>query len=131
MTEADQNPNQFTVEYLVTESREGGAQHRESSPLPVAASGTPTPTPTTTSAAPPKPVEFATPRTADSTLDADHNDGLVARYWRMEDLLGGGEPPGLAACKLEEEVVELQVISADEPSSLTKAEKNPCWLKVM
>ena len=27
VTEADQNPNQFTVEYLVTEPREGGVQH--------------------------------------------------------------------------------------------------------
>ena len=27
VTEADQNPNEFTVEYLVTELGEGGAQH--------------------------------------------------------------------------------------------------------
>ena len=52
VTEADQNPNQFTVEYLVTESGEGGAQHREPSPSPVAAPGTHTPTPTTTPAHP-------------------------------------------------------------------------------
>ena len=30
---------------------------------------------------------------------------LVARYWRMDDLVGGGEPPGLAACELEEVAV--------------------------
>ena len=56
-------------------------------------------------------MEFATPRTADSTLNADHDDDLVARYQRMEDLLGGGEPPGLAACELEEEVDEQDVES--------------------
>ena len=81
--EADHNPNQFTVEYLVTKPDEGGAQHQEPSPPPAGA--------------PLEPVEFATPRTADSTLDADHDDDLVARYRRMDDLVGGGEPPGLAA----------------------------------
>ena len=103
VTKADQNPNQFTVEYLITELGEGGAQHREPSPPPVAAPGTHTPTPTTTPAAPPNLVEFSTPRTADSTLDASHDDGLVARYQRMEDLLGGGEPLGLAAHELKSE----------------------------
>ena len=82
VTEVDQNPNQFTVEYLVTKPGEEGAQHRELSPPPAVA--------------PLEPMEFATPWTADSTLDADHDDDLVARYWRMEDLVGGGEPPGLA-----------------------------------
>ena len=51
------------------------------------------------------------PRTADSTLDANHDDGLVARYRRMEDLLGRGEPPRLAARQLEEEVAEQDVES--------------------
>ena len=83
-TEANQNPNQFTVEYLVTEPREEGMQHQEPS-----------------AATPPEPVEFATPRTANLMLDANHNDGLVARYWRIEDLLGGGEPPELAARELK------------------------------
>ena len=102
VTEVDQNPNQFTVEYLVTELRKGGAQHWEPPPPPAAAPGTPTPTPTTTPAAPPDPVEFATPRIADSTLDADHDDDLVARYRRMEDLLGGGVPPELVMRELED-----------------------------
>ena len=57
--EADHNPNQFTVEYLVTEPKEGEAQHQEPSP-PLAS-------------APPEPMEYATPRTADSTLDTDHD----------------------------------------------------------
>ena len=55
----------------------------------------------------------------DSTLDADHDDDLVARYRRMEDLVGGGEPPGLAARELEQGVAELRAI------------RNPCWLKAM
>ncbi|XP_023521510.1 uncharacterized protein LOC111785335 [Cucurbita pepo subsp. pepo] len=113
--EVDQNPNQFTVEYLITEPREGGAQHRELSP--------------TSAAVTPKPVEFATPRTADSTLDVDHDDDLVARYRRMDDLVGGGEPPGLATRELEE-VTELHAISTDEPNTFAKAERNPCCLKV-
>ena len=100
VTETDQNSHQFTVEYLITEL--GEAQHRELSPSPVAAPGTPTPTSTTTSAAPLDPLEFATPRTTDSTLDADHDDGLVASYRRMEDLLGGDKPPRLAARELED-----------------------------
>jgi len=36
---------------------------------------------------------------------------LSARYRKMEDLLGGGEPPGLAARQLEEEVAEQDVES--------------------
>ena len=87
MIEADHNPNQFTVVYLVTEPEEGGAQQQEPSPLPAAA--------------PPKLVEFATPWTVDSTLNANHDDDLVTRYRRMDDLVGGGESPGLAARELE------------------------------
>ena len=87
--EVDHNSNQFTMEYLVTEP-EGGAQHQEPLPPPAAA--------------PPELVEFATPRTVDSMLYVDHDDGVVARYRRMEDLLGRGEPPGLAVRQLEQEV---------------------------
>ena len=77
-------------------------------------------------------MEFATPRTSDSTLDTNHDDGLVARYQRMEDLLGGGEPPRLAAREVEEEgVAELHAISADEPNTFAEVERNPCWLKAM
>ena len=76
-------------------------------------------------------VEFTTPRTVDSTLDADHDDDLVARYRRMEDLVGGGEPPGLAARELKQEVAELHAISADEPNTFAKSERNPCWRKAM
>ena len=54
-------------------------------------------------------MEFVTSHTADLTLDADYDDGLVARYQRMEDLLGRGEPLGLAACQLEEVVAEQDV----------------------
>ena len=53
--------------------------------------------------------------------DAD----LEARYRRMDDLVGGGEPPGLAARELEE-VAELHAISADEPNTFAEAQKNPC-----
>ena len=115
--ETDHNPNQFMVEYLIIEQQEGGAQHQEPSPPPAAT--------------PPEPVEFATPRTVDSMLDVDHDDDLVARYQRMEDLVGGGEPPGLAQRELEQEVAELYAISADEPNTFAEAERNPCWLKVM
>ena len=109
MAKVYRNPNQFTVEYLITESGEGGAQHQEPSLPPIAALGTLTRTPTTTLVAPPDLVEFATPRTVNSMLDADHDDDLVARYRRMEDLLGGGDPPGLAAHELEEELAEQDV----------------------
>ena len=34
---------------------------------------------------------------------------LSARYRKMEDLLGRGEPPGLAVRQLEEEVTEQDV----------------------
>ena len=76
-------------------------------------------------------MEFSKPRTVDSTLDADYNDGLAARYRKIEDLRGEGEPPGLATRKLEEEVAELHAISADEPNSFVEVEKNPYWLKAM
>ena len=95
------------MEYLITKLREGGTQHREPSPPPAATSGTPMPTPTTTLVVPLEPVEFTTPRIADLTLDADHDDDLVARYRRMEDLLEEGEPLRLAARDLEEEMASI------------------------
>ena len=131
VTEADQDPDQFTVEYLVTEPREEGAQHWALSPSPATAPGTPMPTPAATLATPPKPVEFATPRTIDSTLDANHDDGLAAKFWKIENLLGEGEPPGPAVHEFEEEVAELHAISMNEPNSFAEAEKKPCWLKAM
>ena len=75
-------------------------------------------------------MEFATPRTADSTLDADHDADLEAMYQRMDDLVGGGEPPGLATRELEE-VVELHAISAHEPNTFAEAERKQCWLKAV
>ncbi|XP_022930054.1 uncharacterized protein LOC111436525 [Cucurbita moschata] len=68
---------------------------------------------------------IATPRTADSSLDADHDDDLVARYWRMEDLVGGGESPRIGERELEQEVDELHVISADELNTLGVIRKEP------
>ena len=53
--------------------------------------------------------------------EADHDDDLVARYQRMEDLVGGGEPSGLAPRELEQEVAELHAISVNEPNTFTKA----------
>ena len=114
--EADHNPNQFMVEYLVTEPEEEGAQHQEPSSSPAGA--------------PPEPMKFATPRTADSTLDANHDADLEARYRRMDDLVGGGEPPGPVARELKE-VAELHAISADELNTFVEVERNSCWLKAM
>ena len=64
-------------------------------------------------------------------MDADHDDDLVARYSRMEDLVGEVEPPGLAVHELEQEMVELHAISADELNTFFEVERNPCWLKAM
>ena len=100
--------SETTVEYLVTKPGEEGAQHCEPSLPPTAVTL--------------ETVEFATPQTTDSTLDADHDDDLVARYRRMEDLVGGGEPPGLAMHELEE-VAELHAISADEPNTFAEASR--------
>ena len=94
--------------------------------MPAAAPNTPTQIATETPAASPELVEFAATHTADSTLDVDNDDGLVARYWKIKDLLGEGEPSGLAARELEEEVAEKHAISVDEPNSFTEAEKNLC-----
>ena len=94
--EADHNLNQFTVEYLVIEPKEGGAQHQEPS-LPSA--GAPL-----------------------NQWNSQHHGLRIRRwmpsrcliwrprYWRMDDLVGGGEPPRLAARELEE-VAELHAIS--------------------
>ena len=59
-------------------------------------------------------------------LDVDHDDGVVAKYRRIEDLLEGGERLGLAVRELKEEAIELHAISADEPNSFAGVEKNPC-----
>ena len=64
-------------------------------------------------------------------MNVDHDDDLVARYRRMDDLVGEGEPPGLAARELEQEVAKLHAINADQPNTFVEAERNPCWLKAM
>ena len=43
--------------------------------------------------------------------DTEQPVNLSARYRKMEDLLGRGEPPGLAARQLDEEAVEQDVES--------------------
>ena len=65
-----------------------------------------------------------TPAAGPATLDADQEDGLAARYWKIEDLQGKGEPPALPARKLKEEVAELHAISADEPNSFGATTSN-------
>ena len=45
--------------------------------------------------------------------------------------MGGGEPLGLAARELEQEVAELHAINVDELNTFAEAERNPCWLNAM
>jgi hypothetical protein len=62
----------------------------------------------------------------DENLDADHNDDAPLRFCIMSDILAtpGFTPRALVA-------KELHVVSSDEPTSFTKAERSPSWRKAM
>jgi hypothetical protein len=62
----------------------------------------------------------------DENLDADHNDDAPLRFRIMSDILAtpGFTPRALVA-------KELHVVSSDEPTSFTKAERSPSWRKAM
>jgi hypothetical protein len=62
----------------------------------------------------------------DENLDADHDDDAPLRFLSMSDILA---TPGFAPRALVAE--ELHMVSFDEPTSFTEAERSLSWRKVM
>jgi hypothetical protein len=62
----------------------------------------------------------------DENLDADHDDDAPLRFRSMSDMLA---TPRFAPHALVAE--ELHVVSSDEPTSFTEAERSPSWRKAM
>jgi hypothetical protein len=62
----------------------------------------------------------------DENLDADHDDDASLRFHSMNDILA---TPGFMPCALVAE--ELHVVSSDEPTSFTEAERSSSWRKAM
>jgi hypothetical protein len=62
----------------------------------------------------------------DENLDADHDDNTPLRFRSMSDIL---TTPGFALRALVAE--ELHVVSSDEPTSFTEAERSSSWRKTM
>jgi hypothetical protein len=46
----------------------------------------------TASPSPQDGIEFATPLMIDNALDADVDSSVPQRYWRIDNILGGGSP---------------------------------------
>lgn len=61
-------------------------------------------------------------------LDIDHDDAPL-RLRSMDAVVGQAPVPGLAARDLQQE--QLHAVSADEPSSLEDAERDPHWRAAM
>ena len=135
---SEQGGEPFTVEYLIIEPGEGGAPDGAASTP--ASSLAPTPassprTPALAHATPPaltpppaqQPVEFVTPRSSDSNLDIDADEGGALRYRLIDDLMQNTQR--VEACEVEH--AEVHVTSADEPSTFAEAVSNPCWMKAM
>jgi hypothetical protein len=61
-------------------------------------------------------------------LDADHDDDVPLRFWRVEDVIGPASPPGLAERELEEQ----QLLASEvEPASFEEALKHENWRHAM
>ena len=134
----DEEP--FKVEFVTVTARHqdqaehGGDSPRTSaSPVPVTSSSSASPTP-----APPSsgghggqtsnPVEFCTPPSGEQDLDADHDDGALLQFRRLENVLGSAHTPGLAERVLNE---DLLLVMGDEPATFAEAQGKPCWEKAM
>ena len=72
-------------------------------------------------------MEFVTPRSSDSNLDIDTDEGEALRYRLIDDLMQNTQR--VEACEVEH--AEVHVTSADEPSTFAEAVSNPCWMKAM
>ena len=74
-------------------------------------------------------IEFASPP-SDITefVDAFH-EGEEVRFRRLDDIIGGTEPSGLAGRLLNDP--ELLLISAEEPPTFTLAECDANWRRAM
>jgi hypothetical protein len=121
--EDDGEPGDFTVEAPAED-----VISTVSSAAPLAAALTPAQDSgaTTSSSAPSHGVEFASPPgpSVSELLDNDHDDDAPLRFRRVDNVIGPGPTPGLAARDLEEHLL----LACDaEPSSLDEALKHECW----
>jgi hypothetical protein len=119
----------FTVEQVVTTTIGTAPASSPTPPSPPSPAPSAPTTPAPPSPPSPEAVEFVTPPTQDSILDADADDDVVPRYRLVDNLLGNASPPGHAPRVLEQ--LELHVVSADEPASLAEAEADPNWRGAM
>jgi hypothetical protein len=118
------------VEYLITEPDEGGAPDYGAPSTTPSRTASPAVPPGTSVLTPPlvqQPVEFVTPRSSDSNLDIDADEGGALRYRLIDDLMQNTQR--LEACEVEH--AKVHVTSADEPSTFVEAVSNPCWMKAM
>jgi transposase InsO family protein len=119
----------FTVEQVVTTTIGTAPASSPTPPSPPSPAPSAPTTPAPPSPPSPEAVEFVTPPTQDSILDADADDDVVPRYRLVDNLLGNASPPGHAPRVLEQ--LELHVVSANEPASLAEAEADPNWRGAM
>jgi len=121
----------FAVKHLVIQGGDDGAGEQAAAgeqPPPAAAHSPPPHSPTTAAQGTP-PLEFASPPTdIDEFVDAFH-DGEEVRFRQVDNIVSEGGAPELASRLLDD--LELLLVSAEEPSTFTVAERDANWRRAM
>jgi hypothetical protein len=76
----------------------------------------------------PAPVELVSPPSGKPDLDYDHDEDAPLRFGQIDNVLRPTVVPGLVEGVFQE---ELQVVSAEEPTSLEDAVRDPSWRVAM
>jgi hypothetical protein len=74
------------------------------------------------------PLVHATPPSVEMDLDNDHDEDVLLRFHRIDNMLGPVDVPRLANRELK---VVLYVVSAKELASLAEPTGDPHWCKAM
>ena len=78
---------------------------------------------------PSMPIEFASPPSDITEFVDAYHEGEEVRFRRLDDIVGGTGPSGLAGRLLND--VELLLVSAEEPPTFTLAERDGNWRQAM
>jgi len=78
---------------------------------------------------PSSPIEFVSPPSDTTEFVDAYHEGEESRFRRLDDIVGGTGPSGLAARLLND--TELLLVSAEEPPTFALAERDGNWRRAM
>ena len=78
---------------------------------------------------PSPPIEFVSPPSDTTEFVDAYHEGEELRFRRLDDIVGGTGPSGLAARLLND--IELLLVSAEEPPTFALAERDGNWRRAM